>query len=290
MINEMTGMVGNHTQMRPNNLDPAAITRALYTSSQRVLESVQPGIDHKKASVVLFLLGHCPIEKGAPPEPCLILNKRSARVRQPGDLCCPGGGISPGFDRLAARLLKLPGSPLVRWSHWNRLKEVDSNGRLALLMATAFREGVEEMRLNPLGLEFMGLLPRQDLVLFSRVIFPLVCRVKWQQRFFPNWEVESIVPIPLKHLLDPGRYAQYRLTIDIPRPDRTDPNRTGPEIKRLPCFIHRHRAGTDIFWGATLRMAMQFLEIGYRFIPPEPDNLPVVPGRLTGEYLTGRIT
>lgn len=148
------------------------------------------------------------------------------------------------------------------------------------MMATAFREGLEEMRLNPLGLEFIGLLPRQDLVLFSRMIYPLVCRLKWPQRFFPNWEVARIVPIPIRHLLDPARYAQYRLTVDIPR--------ANPEIKRMPCFLHQHREGTDIFWGATLRMAMQFLEIVYRFIPPTGDTLPVVTGRLTREYLTGR--
>ncbi len=275
----------NHIEIRADRLIPSAIARALYSSSRRALESVQPGIDHKKASVVLFLVGNYPAEKGARAEPCLILNKRSARVRQPGDLCCPGGGISPGFDRLAAGLLKLPGSPMVRWPYWRRLKRVDGNGRLALLMATAFREGLEEMRLNPLGLEFLGLLPRQDLVLFSRIIYPLVCRVKWQRRFFPNWEVEKIVPIPIRHLLDPDRYAQYRLTVDIPRPDGA-----GLDFKRLPCFIHHYRDGSDIFWGATLRMAMQFLEIVYGFIPPEPGGLPVVPGRLTGEYLTGRHT
>lgn len=278
----------DHMAMNANLLDPDGIIQALYNSSRRALESAQTGLDLKKASVVLFLVGTCPAEKGARPEPCLVLNKRSARVRQPGDLCCPGGGISPGFDRLAAGLLKLPGSPLVRWPHWNRLKGIDGKERLALLMATALREGIEEMRLNPLGLEFLGMLPRQDLVLFSRRIYPLVCRIKWQQRFFPNWEVAKIVPIPIRHLLDPGRYAQYRLTIDIPRPDSPVADRSGPEVRRLPCFIHRYRGGSDIFWGATLRMAMQFLAIVYGFMPPEPDTLPVISGQLTGEYLTGR--
>jgi len=263
--------------------DPAVVARALYDSSRQVLEAVQPGIDYRQASVVLFLVGTCPAGSGRRPEPCLILNKRSVRVRQAGDLCCPGGGITPGLDRPVSGLLRLPGSPLLRWPYWRGLKPVDVKGRLPLLMATAFREGLEEMRLNPLGLEFLGLLPRQDLVLFSRRIFPLVCRVKWQQRFFPNWEVEAIVSIPLRHLLDPGRYAQYRLTIDIPRPDRTD-----TEIKRLPGFIHRYRkGGSEIFWGATLRMALQFLKIVYGFTPPETDSLPVVSGRLTSAYLSG---
>ena len=272
--------------MSADVFNPAAVARDLYASSRQALYTAQSGIDYRQASVVLFLVGDCPPEKGCRSEPCLILNKRSERVRQPGDLCCPGGGISPGLDRPAAGLLKLPGSPLRRWPYWPQVKRLDLNGRLPLLMATAFREGFEEMRLNPLGLEFLGLLPPQDLVLFSRRIFPLVCRVKRQQRFFPNWEVEKIVPIPLGHLLDPGRYAQYRLTIDIPRPEKPE-----PEIRRLPCFIHRYRrGGAEIFWGATLRIALQFLEIVYAFTPPEIDSLPVVPGRLTRAYLTGNRT
>ena len=269
--------------MSADRFDPSGVTRALYDSSRQALAAAQPGMDYRKASVVLFLVGDCPAISGGRPEPCLILNKRSARVRQAGDLCCPGGGITPGLDRPVSALLRLPGSPLSRWPYWPGLKQVDVNGRLRLLMVTAFREGLEEMRLNPLGLEFLGLLPPQDLVLFSRRIFSLVCRVKRQRRFFPNWEVEKIVPIPLRHLLDPGRYAQYRLTIDIPRPDRTE-----PEIKHLPCFIHRYQpGGSEIFWGATLRMALAFLEIVYGFTPPETDSLPVVSGRLTRAYLTG---
>ena len=156
-------------------------------------------------------------------------------------------------------------------------------GRLPLLMATALREGLEEMRLNPLGVEFMGLLPTQDLVLFNRRIYPLVGRIRWQRRFYPNWEVEKIVPIPLRHLLNARRYAQYRLTIDIPRPERSE-----PEIKRLPSFIHRYPNGEkEIFWGATLRIALEFLQIVYAFSPPATEDLPAVPGRLTPAYLTG---
>jgi len=272
-----------HTPTATGPFKPRDVSQALYASSRQALVDIQPGIDYRRASVVLFLVGDYPSAPGRRSEPCLILNKRSALVRQPGDLCCPGGGITPGLDRPAAVLLKLPGSPLRRWPYWSRLKQVDANGRLPLLMATAFREGLEEMRLNPLGLEFLGLLPTQDLVLFRRRIFPLVCRIKWQRRFYPNWEVAKIVPIPLRHLLDADRYAQYRLTIDIP-----NPGHVAPETRTMPCFLHHYPQGErEIFWGATLRMALQFLEIVYGFIPPEPIHLPVVAGRLTPEYLTG---
>ena len=90
--------------MPADRFDPSMVARALYDSSRQALAAAQPGIDYRKASVVLFLVGDCPAESGARPETCLILNKRSARVRQAGDLCCPGGGIAPGLDQPASAL------------------------------------------------------------------------------------------------------------------------------------------------------------------------------------------
>lgn len=46
--------------------------------------------DTAAPSCVLLLLGPQFSPNGGPYRPCLILNKRSERVRQPGDLCCPG--------------------------------------------------------------------------------------------------------------------------------------------------------------------------------------------------------
>ena len=61
-------------------------------------------------SAVLFLLG-----PGTDGKPVLILNKRSRHVRQPSDLCCPGGGVRPALDSFLARWLRLPAPPLSRW-------------------------------------------------------------------------------------------------------------------------------------------------------------------------------
>ncbi|HSM74653.1 MAG TPA: hypothetical protein VK852_08460, partial [Desulfobacterales bacterium] len=79
--------------------------------------------------------------------------------------------------------------------------------KIALLLAAALREGFEEMRLNPLGVEFLAPMQAQRLVLFQRVIYPLVGWVPRQRRFIPNWEVDKIVRIPLAALLDPVNYA-----------------------------------------------------------------------------------
>ena len=169
-----------------------------------------------RLSVVLFLLNVSPDSPGRSPEPCLILNKRSARVPQPGDLCCPGGGIEPRFDRLAAHLLRLPLSPLRQWPHYRtwQAKAPRQAARLRLLMAAALREGVEEMRLNPLGVRFLGGLPPVHLVMFKRTIVPFVAWVHRQQQFRPNWEVERIVRIPLRTLLVPDGYMALRLRME----------------------------------------------------------------------------
>ena len=236
-------------------------------------------------SVVLFLLGDCPQSPAKSPEPCLILNKRSDRVRQPGDLCCPGGAIEPRLDRIAANLLRLPLSPLRQWPFYRvwRLKAPQRAARLRLLLAAALREGLEEMRLNPMGVRFLGGLPPERLVMFKRTIAPLVGWVRWQRRFRPNWEVERIVRIPLRELLTPDGYIALRLQMV---PSRSDGE--GGHESAFPAFRFQSQGRTEILWGATYRIAMAFLERVFGFRPPSPSSGPVVEKRLTADYLTGK--
>ena len=157
------------------------------------------------ASAVLFPLSQkCP-NSSLPIDPCLVLNKRSQLVKQPGDLCFPGGAIAHGFDLKLGRLLRLPFLPLYRWPYWNQWREKRPRQarRLSLLFATSIRESFEEMGLNPFGVEFLGPLPPQRLVMFRREIFPFVSWIRGQRRFFINREVEKIVHIPLRNLLKP---------------------------------------------------------------------------------------
>lgn len=235
-------------------------------------------------SAVLFLLGLYAGQNRSSPEPCLILNKRSLKVKQPGDLCCPGGSISSPLDVFLAKLLYLPGSPLTRWPHWPywHKRRHHSARRLALLFATCLRESFEEMRLNPLGVKFLGPLPSQEMVMFQRVIYPVVCWEYRQQRFYPNWEVESIVYIPLRNLLDFSNYARYRLDIGTPHK-----NSKNPAIKEYPCFLHVNQNGREVLWGATFRITMVFLELVFGFRLPGIESLPVVHGSLDKNYLTG---
>ena len=236
------------------------------------------------ASAVLFLLGFLSEEKRSPSEPCLILNKRSLKVKQAGDLCCPGGSISPVMDSFLAKLLYLPGSSLSNWPYWDKWRKEQNRQarRLALLFATSLREGFEEMRLNPFRVKFLGPLPPQQLIMFERVIYPMVCWISGQKRFSPNWEVEEVVYIPLRNLLMQSNYARYRLNI---KPNHE--NEKNSIVKDFPCFLHKHNDSVEKLWGATFRITMVFLEVVFGFNPPNIESLPVVHGTLDTKYLTG---
>lgn len=235
------------------------------------------------SSAVMFLLGRQPGWTSAGEGPCLVLNKRSDLVKQPGDLCCPGGGIDLRLDRWGARLLHLPLTPLTRWPFWRELRRERrrTSQRLSLLLATGLREAAEEMRLNPLGIDFLGPLPPQRLVMFQREIYPLVGWIRWQKRFFPNWEVERLVFIPLRQLLDPGRYARFRLTVEgAGNPDHYK--------REFPCFRYGPPGARELLWGATFRICMVFLKLVFDFTPPDQAaDLPIVEGTLKESYFTG---
>ena len=269
--------------------DPAALQRHVRRVLQTNLNAPLAGGDEigsgNGLSVVLFLLSASRHSPGASPEPCLILNKRSVRVPQPGDLCCPGGGIEPRFDRFAAHLLRLPLSPLRQWPHYRTWQTTAPRqaARLRLLMATALREGVEEMRLNPLGVRFLGGLPPEHLVMFKRTIVPLVAWVARQQHFRPNWEVERIVRIPLRTLLVPDGYMALRL-----RMEGGNPGGRGTNASEFPAFRFRSLNGTEILWGATYRITMRFMEQVFGFQPPEHTDGAAIEKRLTADYLTGK--
>jgi hypothetical protein len=243
-------------------------------------------------SAVLLLLGRGPDLCAPSPEPCLIFNKRSMKVKQSGDLCFPGGRIAPGPDRYLSRVLYLPFFPLARWPYWKewrRLRPVEAR-KLALLFAAGLREGLEEMRLNPLSVRFLGPLPRQNLRMFDRIIYPMVGWIEHQKRFSPNWEVAKIVYIPLRDLLNPNAYGCYRLQMGA-RPQIASlagKNQRTPAVTQdYPCFVHRKGNNREVLWGATYRIAMLFLELIFGFTPPAMETLPIIEGALDKTYLTG---
>lgn len=266
-------------------------TTSLQTHIQQVTgelllkEPVYPEhtVDITNASAVMFLLGLMQGEDGQAPEPSLILNKRSQAVTQAGDLCCPGGGISPGIDTFLAKTMVLPGLPMWRWPFWQAMCSQRSKEAkiLRVLLFTSLREGFEEMRLNPFGVRFLGPLPVQRLIMFGRVIYPMVGWVSKQQNFRLNWEVEKIVSIPLKKLLDLGNYVQYRL-------EMKDPNTANgsQQVYDAPSFLHKKGLETEVLWGATCRITLKFLELMFGFEVPTDGSLPVLKATMDETYLT----
>lgn len=237
-----------------------------------------------RPSAVLFLLCHRTDNGEESPEPCLVLNKRSSAVKQAGDLCCPGGGVSLPRDANLARLLDIPGSPLKRWSFWKeyRARGSETIEGLRILLSTSLRESYEEMRLNPLRVAFMGMLPVERLGAFHRAIYPMVGCMSHQRRFRLNWEVDRIVTIPIRHLLNPEHYALTHFSMESTVDDSRRPN-----WDDYPCFIHKQGDIPEILWGATFRITMLFLEIVFGFTPPASKSLTRIPRALNKNYYTG---
>ncbi len=236
------------------------------------------------SSAVLFLLGNKCGPHTTSLGPCMVFNKRSHKVKQPGDLCFPGGRVSPRLDGRLSKLLTLPVFPLSRWPYWHRWRDQRPREarRLALLLATSLRESLEEMRLNPLGIQFLGPMPAQSLHMFDRIIYPMVGWITHQKVFFPNWEVEKVVHIPLRELLNPLNYARYRIrfnTDDLPE--------HGGQVQDFSCFLHEGEHGKELLWGATHRIVMVFLKIVFGFNPPDKAALPLIHGALDNRYLHG---
>jgi 8-oxo-dGTP pyrophosphatase MutT (NUDIX family) len=233
------------------------------------------------ASAVLFLLGeHCEGSMNGAQQ-CVVLTKRSMKVRQPGDLCFPGGRIAPRLDCLLSKFLTLPLFPLARWpylSAWRHSKGEDAE-HLAMLAAASLRESLEEIGLNPFGLTFLGPLPPERLELFGRIIYPMVGWIERQRHFLLNWEVERIVYVPIRDLLNPERYACYRLSMEPMRGGGA-----GEEMRDFPCFLHRDSSREEVLWGVTYRMVMVFLELVYGFKAPELGTLPIIHGRVDKRY------
>ncbi|WP_207680909.1 NUDIX hydrolase [Desulfonema magnum] len=235
-------------------------------------------------SAVLLLLGQQCGENKTSSEPCLILNKRSRKVRQPGDLCCPGGSVSPRLDACLSTLLTLPGFPLMRWPCWSQWRDryPDEARMLKLLFATGLRECFEEMRLNPFGVQLMGPLPPRRLLMFRRVIFPMAAWIPRQKRFAVNWEVEKVVYIPLRYLLNPDSHACYRVQF-TPYIERKLHRKT----QDFPCIVYKNQNENELLWGATYHIVIGFLEMIFGFKPPDMASLSVIHGVMEENYLTG---
>ncbi|NWF54242.1 MAG: CoA pyrophosphatase [Syntrophaceae bacterium] len=223
--------------------------------------------------------------KQAPGEYVFLLNKRSQKVLQPGDLCAPGGGIHPFLDSLTQKLLRLKLLPGIGGPGLGpaRRRGREDYDQILFLLGNALRESWEELRLSPFNVEFLGPLPTYPLSSRRWIIFPLVGRVKhsWKPRL--SWEVEKIIPIPLSAFFKPENYAIYSLAV----PEKLMAQGI-PSPWEFPCLVHRQGGEEDILWGATFKVIQTFFQIVLNFPFPSPDPQRVIRRSLASNYLTGR--
>lgn len=209
------------------------------------------------------------------------LIRRSSTVAQGGDLSGPGGMLSPRMDSMLRLPIAWGLTPIMQ----DKAKEPvrnrgdDEFAAISLFLANALRECWEEIRLNPLNVAFLGALPFQNLVLFTRTIFPLVGLVKRDRPYRPNHEVDRVVEIPLAAFFDKNCYATYCVH---------NSHRHDSESFETPCLVWKSTDGEeDILWGATLRIVLDFLRIVFDVDLPMTGNSRIVSRTLSEDYMKG---
>jgi 8-oxo-dGTP pyrophosphatase MutT (NUDIX family) len=214
----------------------------------------------------------------------VLLNKRSKRVQQAGDLCAPGGGIHPVLDRISQEILQVGLLPWARGLACERAKQRGKSvyKKILFFLGNALRESWEEIRLSPFNVEFLG--PLQSYRLQSRrwIIFPVVGRVKraWQHKLSP--EVDKIITIPLRTFFLPESYAFYSL--EVPQELITQGI---PNPWEFPCLVDDAEGEEEILWGATYMVLRSFLRIVFDQPLPSPDGRRVIHRPLISTYLSG---
>lgn len=233
---------------------------------------------------VLMILQFPPENQGEE-YPFVLLNKRSEKVRQPGDICFPGGRPSPVFDHLLSLLLLRCILPLSRGQAF-RLAKIRRKKALSRIISfyltVGLREAWEEIRLNPFSIDFLGPLPSYRLEMFQRVLFPVVAEIRPPFRFRPNWEVERIFTIPLGTFFADENHALYSIKVGGKLKEKI-----GEDIWEFPCLIINDQGKREILWGATYNVILSFLKAVFDFEPPPPSPERRVWGELFSNYLSG---
>ena len=214
-----------------------------------------------------------------------LLNKRSKKVPQAGDLCAPGGGVHPFLDGLFQKILRFGLLPFVGGPAFERAKRRGKAiyEKILFFLGNALRESWEEIHLSPFNVEFLGPSPTYRLQARRWIIFPLVGRVKrtWRQKL--SVEVEKIVSIPLQAFFLPENYALYSLEVPKNLIAQGIPNPWN-----FPCLVYGGEGEEEILWGATFNVIRSFLKIVFDHPLPFPDGRRVLRRPLVSHYFSGR--
>lgn len=225
----------------------------------------QNGILWKEAGV-LALLRRTEASRDELESYAFVLNKRSAHVPQPGDLCFPGGHPHPLADRFIAGVLIPLLLPLRKNPGFREAARRDPVTRNAIrfFLANALRESWEEMRLSPSRVEFLGALPAYRMATRTRIIYPAVGLISADAAVRTGREIEKNVLLPLPELFKPENYGTYSLALT-----GRYAAAFGASSVDVPCFLVREPNGPgEILWGATLKIILEFLSVVFDFSPP----------------------
>ena len=113
---------------------------------------------------------------------------------------------------------------------------------------TALREAAEEIALDPMTVEVLGILDDAPTGGGSRfVITPVVGLCMGTPVFRPDGrEIERVLEVPLRHLLDPACYREELWERD-------------GAVHAVAFFT----CGDDVIWGATARILRGFLDLAF---------------------------
>lgn len=240
-------------------------------------EERKKGIKWESASV-LALLGEYSILSNSEDKYFFLLNKRSTNVRQPGDLCFPGGHPNYWKDFISSRLIVPFILPLKKSKGFRLNKKFnrESFQTIMYFLGNSIRESFEEIRLSPFKIDFLGALRCYRLEPFHKIIFPMVAIMKEGIKFKLNWEVDKIVKLPLTSLFNNSNYAIYKLKVGGSFREALN-----SDLVDYDCFIHREDGQPDeILWGATYNIIMSFLNTVFEFTPPDNNLRPIIKGEL----------
>ncbi|MEB3100856.1 NUDIX hydrolase [Ferviditalea candida] len=235
-----TPTAGEHERKEPTDVPKADLAAEEHKSEKlvdawgmsEVIEKVQSHtrgmLDehlYRKSSVLVPLLLN---EKG---KLSVLFEKRAHKVKQPGDICFPGGRIEAGDN-----------------SAWE----------------TAVRETSEELRIQREDVQWIGDL--DYLVHHDRsIIYPYVGLIHGQDKFEPNPdEVAEVFCIELEELLQ-ARVEHYQLTFR-PEPDVNFPyhlihNGVNYSWRMSASQTPFYRIGERVIWGMTARILKHFIEV-----------------------------
>jgi len=224
------------------------------------------------------------MENGAGGEFAFKLIKRSTSVVQAGDLSCPGGMLHPLADEIFRPFIASGLLPVLRGKPRQYLKDKGFSHyrQVTLFLANALRESWEEIRLSPFNVQFLGPLPCNPLLAFTRIIFPLVGFIKQDGPGRTNREVEKIVNIPLREFYNENNYCTYTIESEYPLQNNVAARR------EFPCFTAFDEHGKEeILWGATFFIIVNFLNTVLGFELPDSHTQRTFKKVLKAEYITG---